>query len=174
RGYHRLPRPAALSRHADRQPALWRAQGRRAWPRAMRRTKAAAAGRALLRPQRRGDRGHGILDRGHQEGPRHHRDHGRARHEAGQRRARSRHGAELWPRDRARHTTRGADSSRGGARLYRRRSMTAAADPILRVSNIETFYGPIQAIRSVSLEVPRGRIVTVLGANGAGKTTILR
>ncbi len=52
--------------------------------------------------------------------------------------------------------------------------MTTAADPILRVSNIETYYGPIQAIRSVSLEVPRGRIVTVLGANGAGKTTILR
>ena len=41
----------------------------------------------------------------------------------------------------------------------------AAADPILRVSNIETYYGPIQAIRSVSLEVPRGKIVTVLGAN---------
>jgi branched-chain amino acid transport system ATP-binding protein len=52
--------------------------------------------------------------------------------------------------------------------------MSTAADTILRVSNIETYYGPIQAIRSVSLEVPRGRIVTVLGANGAGKTTILR
>ena len=52
--------------------------------------------------------------------------------------------------------------------------MSANADPILRVSNIETYYGPIQAIRSVSLEVPRGRIVAVLGANGAGKTTILR
>jgi branched-chain amino acid transport system ATP-binding protein len=52
--------------------------------------------------------------------------------------------------------------------------MTAATDSILRVSNIETYYGPIQAIRSVSLEVPRGKIVTVLGANGAGKTTILR
>ena len=50
----------------------------------------------------------------------------------------------------------------------------SGADPILRVSNIETYYGPIQAIRSVSLEVPRGRIVAVLGANGAGKTTILR
>jgi len=45
---------------------------------------------------------------------------------------------------------------------------------ILKVSNIETFYGPIQALRGVSLEVPQGRIVTVLGANGAGKTTILR
>ena len=45
---------------------------------------------------------------------------------------------------------------------------------LLKVSNIETFYGPIQAIRGVSLEVKEGSIVTVLGANGAGKTTILR
>jgi branched-chain amino acid transport system ATP-binding protein len=48
------------------------------------------------------------------------------------------------------------------------------SDVILRLSNIETFYGPIMAIRGVSLEVPRGAIVTVLGANGAGKTTILK
>src|SRR5438105_15848874 len=47
-------------------------------------------------------------------------------------------------------------------------------DPILRVSNIESYYGPIMAVRGVSLEVPRGQIVTVLGANGAGKTTILK
>jgi branched-chain amino acid transport system ATP-binding protein len=47
-------------------------------------------------------------------------------------------------------------------------------DPVLRVEGIETFYGPIQAIRGVSLEVLPGQIVTVLGANGAGKTTILR
>jgi branched-chain amino acid transport system ATP-binding protein len=46
--------------------------------------------------------------------------------------------------------------------------------PLLKVQGIDTFYGPIQAIRGVSLEVPEGRIVTVLGANGAGKTTILR
>jgi branched-chain amino acid transport system ATP-binding protein len=46
--------------------------------------------------------------------------------------------------------------------------------PLLRVAGIETFYGPIQAIRGVSLDVPQGRIVTVLGANGAGKTTILK
>ena len=52
--------------------------------------------------------------------------------------------------------------------------MLAPAEPLLRVANIETFYGPIQAIRSVSLEVPQRGIVTVLGANGAGKTTILR
>jgi branched-chain amino acid transport system ATP-binding protein len=50
----------------------------------------------------------------------------------------------------------------------------SAADPILKVSNIETYYGRIMAVRGVSLEVPRGAIVAVLGANGAGKSTILR
>ena len=48
------------------------------------------------------------------------------------------------------------------------------AVPLLEASNIETFYGPIMAIRGVSFVVPRGGIVTILGANGAGKTTILR
>ena len=48
------------------------------------------------------------------------------------------------------------------------------ADALLEVSNIETYYGPIMAIRGVSFTVPRGAIVTILGANGAGKTTILR
>jgi branched-chain amino acid transport system ATP-binding protein len=48
------------------------------------------------------------------------------------------------------------------------------AEPLLEVRNIETYYGPIMALRGVSLEVPEGRIVTVLGANGAGKTTILK
>ena len=45
---------------------------------------------------------------------------------------------------------------------------------LLSVNAIETFYGPIQAIRRVSLEVSPSQIVTVLGANGAGKTTVLR
>jgi branched-chain amino acid transport system ATP-binding protein len=47
-------------------------------------------------------------------------------------------------------------------------------EPLLRVNSIETFYGPIQAIRGVSLDVDPGQIVTVLGANGAGKTSVLR
>ena len=46
--------------------------------------------------------------------------------------------------------------------------------PVLEVRNVETFYGPIMAIRGVSLEVPEGQIVTILGANGAGKTTLLK
>jgi len=47
-------------------------------------------------------------------------------------------------------------------------------EPLLKVRNIETYYGPIMAIRGVSLDVPEGRIVTILGGNGAGKTTILK
>ena len=48
------------------------------------------------------------------------------------------------------------------------------AEPILRASNIETYYGPIMAIRGVSFDVPAGGIVTILGSNGAGKTTVLK
>lgn len=44
----------------------------------------------------------------------------------------------------------------------------------LIVNNIETYYGPIMAIRGVSLELRSGQIVTLLGANGAGKTTVLK
>ncbi len=53
---------------------------------------------------------------------------------------------------------------------------TVAADArtVLAVKNLESYYGPIMAIRGVSLEVREGQIVTVLGANGAGKTTLLK
>jgi branched-chain amino acid transport system ATP-binding protein len=45
---------------------------------------------------------------------------------------------------------------------------------LLKINQIHTFYGNIQALRGVSLEVPEGSIVTLLGANGAGKSTTLK
>ena len=47
-------------------------------------------------------------------------------------------------------------------------------NPLLTVHNLETSYGPVMALKGVSLSVPEGRIVSVLGANGAGKTTLMR
>jgi len=51
--------------------------------------------------------------------------------------------------------------------------MTDAVD-LLALANVESAYGPIRAVRGVSLTVRRGEIVTVLGSNGAGKSTILK
>lgn len=45
---------------------------------------------------------------------------------------------------------------------------------MLNVKNIETLYGLVMALRGVSLEVKEGEIASILGANGAGKTTILK
>ncbi len=47
-------------------------------------------------------------------------------------------------------------------------------NPLLTVHNLETSYGPVMALKGVSLTVPEGQIVSVLGANGAGKTTLMR
>src|SRR5207244_7377373 len=72
-------------------------------------------------------------------------------------------------------------------RLRRRRFLSSPGDcvmttnpppvtglPVLKLSNVESAYGPIKAIRGVSLQVRQGEIATVLGSNGAGKTTILK
>ncbi len=45
--------------------------------------------------------------------------------------------------------------------------------PLLKVDNIEVYYGVIKALKGVSFEVNKGEIVALIGANGAGKTTIL-
>ena len=44
---------------------------------------------------------------------------------------------------------------------------------MLELQNVETFYGNIQALKSISLEIAQGEIVTLIGANGAGKSTTL-
>ena len=46
--------------------------------------------------------------------------------------------------------------------------------PLLKINNLSVNYGAIQAVRNITFEVKRGEIVTLIGANGAGKTTILR
>lgn len=45
---------------------------------------------------------------------------------------------------------------------------------LLKLTNIETFYGKIQALKGINLEVEEGKIVTLLGANGAGKSTTMK
>ena len=45
---------------------------------------------------------------------------------------------------------------------------------LLKVEDIETFYGSAQALKGVSLAVHKGELIAILGANGAGKTTLLR
>ena len=45
---------------------------------------------------------------------------------------------------------------------------------MLKVENLQVSYGGIQALRGIDLEVPDGKIVTLIGANGAGKSTTLR
>jgi branched-chain amino acid transport system ATP-binding protein len=44
---------------------------------------------------------------------------------------------------------------------------------MLTITDVQTFYGQIQALHGVSLEVPQGQIVSLIGANGAGKSTLL-
>ena len=49
-----------------------------------------------------------------------------------------------------------------------------AATPILEIEAIDAFYGTIQALRGISIEVREGEVVTLIGANGAGKSSTLR
>jgi len=44
---------------------------------------------------------------------------------------------------------------------------------MLKLTNIQAFYGKIQALKNVSIEINQGEIVTLIGANGAGKSTTL-
>jgi branched-chain amino acid transport system ATP-binding protein len=52
--------------------------------------------------------------------------------------------------------------------------VSTAAGPILELKDVHTYYGSIQALKGISIDVSDGEIVTMLGANGAGKSTTLR
>src|SRR5262249_30102603 len=71
--------------------------------------------------------------------------------------------------DRRRHAGRSPGESGGDRSLSGQSRMN-----ILELANVEASYGPVQALRGVTLSVEEHKIVTVLGANGAGKSTILK
>ena len=52
--------------------------------------------------------------------------------------------------------------------------MSAAGNMLLALESVETYYGSIQALKGISIDVREGEIVTLIGANGAGKSTTLR
>lgn len=53
-------------------------------------------------------------------------------------------------------------------------SQPASTDIMLKLDGVNANYGAVEVLRNISIEVPRGEVVVVLGANGAGKTTTLR
>jgi branched-chain amino acid transport system ATP-binding protein len=52
--------------------------------------------------------------------------------------------------------------------------MSAPAEVILEVQDVHTYYGSIEALKGITIDVRQGEIVTLIGANGAGKSTMLR
>lgn len=47
------------------------------------------------------------------------------------------------------------------------------SEPILSIQNLQVNYGGIEAVKGISFDVPEGEIVTLIGANGAGKSSTL-
>ncbi|MCF5070121.1 ATP-binding cassette domain-containing protein, partial [Pseudomonas syringae] len=47
------------------------------------------------------------------------------------------------------------------------------SQPILELKDLDVFYGPIQALKGVSLQINEGETVSLIGSNGAGKSTLL-
>src|SRR5207302_4372939 len=132
--------------------------------------QAAATRRARSRYKSRG-KGRPHEARAGHPGPRRHRAAHRARYEARDGHLGLRACARLRRGNRARQV-------RGSApRPTRHRSVPGQrrmSDAVLSIKGIETYYGRIQALHGVTIEVGEGEIVALIGGNGAGKTTTLR
>src|SRR3954452_11337386 len=169
----RLQRRQARSlRRPGDQPLLRRPAPRGDRPRARVRAQAAAARRADGRHEPAGvGQPHPV----HAQGARRARPDDpadRARHEGRHGRLRARH----RPRPR-REDRRGRPAGRAGEPRGRRGlpgEAGLAGMPLLEVQDVHTFYGNIEALKGVTLEVNDGEIVTLIGSNGAGKSTTLR
>src|SRR5205823_6457955 len=94
----------------------------------------------------------------------------RARHEGGDGRVRARHRARPRGDDRRRATGGGPHRSTGDRGLPGGPAVT----PLLEVQDVHARYGAIEALKGVSLDVGEGEVVTLIGSNGAGKSTTLR
>src|SRR3954467_931129 len=83
--------------------------------------------------------------------------------------------ARRSPRARPRtFATTTASSRRISAAARRARFRRATDMALLELEDVHSFYGGIEALKGVSVEVEEGEIVTLIGANGAGKSTTLR
>ena len=97
----------------------------------------------------------------------------RARHEGRDGRLRAHHGARPRREDR-RGRARGDPRQRPGRSRPTSESRRRLTMALLEVDDIHTYYGNIAALKGISLEVEEGEIVTLIGSNGAGKSTTLR
>src|SRR5947209_8311338 len=136
------------------------------------RAEAAAAGRANRRdePSRVGaaDRLHAQAAR--RAEPHHPAD--RARHEGGHGRLRAHHRPGPRREDRRGPALGGPRELAGDRGIPGKAGLIALA--LLEVDEIHTYYGAIEALKGVSLTVDSGEVVTLIGSNGAGKSTTLR
>src|SRR6185312_10708828 len=196
------PRAAELLRAAQRRRRAGRvALLRRPAPP---RGRAGARDRAEAAPARRADRGdepagdhdlhelrleaaRGAADRDPAD---------RARHEGRDEHLQPRDGARLRREDRGRRAAGDPEGRAGDRGLPRKGGDAVSEQPtkpaeqeqapektngrsrngevVLRVDGIHTFYGTIEALKGITLEVRDGEVVTLIGANGAGKSTTLR
>ena len=97
----------------------------------------------------------------------------RARHEPRHEHLRGHRRAELRAHHRQGLARRYPEQSRGHRSIPRQEEGGVTMAQILKVDDIHVYYGSIHAVKGVSFEVNEGEVVTLIGANGAGKSTIL-